>query len=58
MKDDCMSKYYLNGSDAFRMKLWIERPEQTCKFSARPPARKLLVEDEVVANREVPLDTV
>jgi hypothetical protein len=23
-----MSKYYLNGGDAFRLKLWIERPEE------------------------------
>lgn len=25
-KDDYMSKYYLNGNDAYRLKLWIDRP--------------------------------
>lgn len=26
MKDDRMSKYYLNGGDAFRLRLWIDNP--------------------------------
>lgn len=57
MKDDRMSKYYLNGGDAYRLKLWIERPEQTIKFPA-PPAVHNLLANELVINSEVPLDTV
>lgn len=26
VKDDKMVKYYLNGGDAYRLKLWVDRP--------------------------------
>jgi len=25
LKDDRMTKYYLNGGDAFRLKFWVDR---------------------------------
>jgi hypothetical protein len=33
-KDDKMLKYYLNGGDAYRLKLWVDRPEIIEKFSS------------------------
>jgi ribosomal protein S18 acetylase RimI-like enzyme len=27
LREEKMSKYYLNGGDAYRLKLWIDRPD-------------------------------
>lgn len=37
-----MAKYYLNGGDAYRLKLWVDRPAALLPFTSKSKTEEVL----------------